>query len=108
MPLPRYLPHLLYSTALISITIHLISKKAEIAEQQAHAKAQITILESIIGRLKSGENVLDAEIVRLRRLTRDSEQGVIETANMRKEKDVDWKSVVFGRRTEKQIKDEVN
>ena len=78
-----------------------MTTKDQAAVNQAHARARISILENINDRLRSGEDVSDAEIARLRRMTREnsSEDESMDVATLRKEKDVGWKAVVFGRRT---------
>lgn len=99
MRFPRYLPHLLYATALTSAALNLISKRAGATEKQRRALARISVLEAINERLKSGENVSDTEIERLQNLVRDKvDLGDVEHAGMTQEKEVDWKSVFLGRR----------
>jgi hypothetical protein len=67
-----YLPHTLYTVALLSITMHRISQRHTVEEQRARANAQISILESMVQRLRSDTPLADAELDRLDRLRRSS------------------------------------
>ncbi|KAF9243219.1 hypothetical protein BU15DRAFT_86588 [Melanogaster broomeanus] len=54
MPAPSYLPHILYSTALTSVSIHLLFQRKAAEEDLARHNAQITILEDLAHQLRSG------------------------------------------------------
>lgn len=101
MPLPTYLPHLIYATAVTSLSLHLLMQKKGSAERIRQAEARISILQNLAFRLRSGENVTEDEIARSRRMVREGGNDVFEEANraggMVKETDVDWKTVMLGR-----------
>lgn len=73
MPLPAYLPHLLYATAVSSLALHYLNTKKETKNQVWFAQARISVLEDIATRLRAGEDLPDAEIERLKRLTREDD-----------------------------------
>jgi len=101
MPLPTYLPHLIYATAISSLSLHLLMQKKSSAERIRQAGARISVLETLASRLEAGENVTDDEIARSRRMVREGAKDLYEEVNkaggMMKEADVDWKTVVLGR-----------
>jgi hypothetical protein len=65
-----YVPHLIYSVALTSVSTHLLLQRKSIAEQRASISAQISILESIVQRLRSNEDMSDSELAQLKKLAR--------------------------------------
>lgn len=73
MPLPPYLPHIIYTTALTSITLHLLVTRKDADAAQRKADARISLLEGLAGRLRSGEHVDSDEVTRVRRLLRENE-----------------------------------
>ncbi|TDL18029.1 hypothetical protein BD410DRAFT_512471 [Rickenella mellea] len=98
MPLPRYLPHLLYATAITSFSLHLLAQRKTGADTRLRLDAHIGILEEINGRLRRGEDVKDEEIERTRRLMREEGAerlagGGIGGAG------IGWKEVILGRKT---------
>ena len=66
MGLLAYLPHLLYSTALTSISMHHLAQRKAAEADRAHVAAQISILEDLLAR----PTLQDAEFQRLWRLAR--------------------------------------
>ena len=94
MPLSAYIPHLIYSTALTSISFHLLFQKKQSEVDRAHLNAQISILESLAHRLRSRQEVSDEEIERLCKLakTHEDHSGV-----GTKSESVSWKDVFLGR-----------
>ncbi|KAJ3562236.1 hypothetical protein NP233_g9702 [Leucocoprinus birnbaumii] len=74
MPLPflssPYLPHAIYSLAITSISIHLVSQKRVITEDRARVAARISILESVSKQLQEDKNISLDELDRLHRLAR--------------------------------------
>lgn len=109
MPLPRYLPHVLYALAITSVSIHLLVQRKGGAEQRLQTRAQIDVLESVTQRLRSGESVTDAEIERLRRMVAVADQGREEKNRdgQLREKNVNWKEVLLGRAIAKNSNDDV-
>lgn len=93
-----YLPHAIYSLAITSVSIHLVSQRKDIDAERGHLTARISILQSIVDQLRSERNaVSDEELARLKRL------AGLHKANLPAEEDekddVSWKSVFFGRKS---------
>ncbi|KAF8891868.1 hypothetical protein BD779DRAFT_1513580 [Infundibulicybe gibba] len=90
-----YLPHTLYSIAITSISIHLVSQRRASSDERARINAQISILQTISQQLRSPEPLSHDELERLRRLARPAsiEAGV----DIPKE-EIGWKEVIFGQR----------
>ncbi|KAI0753410.1 hypothetical protein C8Q80DRAFT_1305729 [Daedaleopsis nitida] len=65
-----YLPHVLYSCALTSITIHHLYQRKTAEEDRTHVAAQLSILEGLHARLAAREPVPAHELDRLWRLAR--------------------------------------
>ena len=66
----EYLPHLLYSTALTSISMHHLYQRKAAAEERSHVAAQISILEDLRARLSAREPIPEREVERLWHLAR--------------------------------------
>jgi hypothetical protein len=90
-----YLPHAIYSLAITSISIHLVSTKRAIAEDRARVAARISILESVSKQLREDKDISVDEIDRLQRLARpptpaENNQRIIDR--------IGWKEVFLGRK----------
>ncbi|KAH7908946.1 hypothetical protein BJ138DRAFT_1115398 [Hygrophoropsis aurantiaca] len=96
MPVPRYLPHLLSSTALTSISIHLLWQRKSAEEDRARANAHISILTDLVGQLRSGKSLEDDEIKRLRNLARIHNQP--EPGTEGSGGGIRWTEVLWGRK----------
>jgi len=79
----------------MSISIHLVSQRRASTDERARVNAQISILESISGRLRSNEPFSDDELEKMKRLARPPEKVSFEDG-----KGIGWKEVILGRRTE--------
>jgi hypothetical protein len=99
MPVSTYVPHLIYSTILTSISFHLLFQKKQSEVDRAHLTAQMTTLESLAHRLRSGQDVSDKEVERLCRLAKTHEDTYLERAGAKKEI-IGWRDVFLGRKTE--------
>jgi len=99
MPVSAYIPHLIYATALTSLSFHLLFQKKQSEIDHAHLAAQTSILESLAHRLRSGQDILDEEVERLCRLAKTHEETHVEGAGVKREK-VGWKEVFLGRKIE--------
>ncbi|KAI0698297.1 hypothetical protein C8T65DRAFT_660807 [Cerioporus squamosus] len=108
MGLLEYLPHLIYSTALTSVSMHhLLQRKAAEADR-AHVAAQISILEDLHARLAAREHIPDREFDRLWRLARshdvwraeeaEGEGRDVMSVHIQPKETVGWKEVLLGRR----------
>ncbi|KAG8687273.1 hypothetical protein FRC09_013593 [Ceratobasidium sp. 395] len=90
----RYTSSFIGATLLTSFAFRgLLHRRTSTAERD-RLTARTTILESLVGRLRAGEDVNEAEIGRLLRLARGGEEGEV----MGEMKDTPWREVLFGRR----------
>ncbi|KIL00858.1 hypothetical protein PAXRUDRAFT_462390 [Paxillus rubicundulus Ve08.2h10] len=94
MPVPTYLPHILYSTVLTSVSIHLLWQRKAAEETRARHNAQITILEDLTQQLRSGVPMTDEEINRLRNLARSHGEGG--EAQRQSGGEIRWMDVIWG------------
>ncbi|KAI9568849.1 hypothetical protein HD554DRAFT_680706 [Boletus coccyginus] len=94
MPIP-YLPHILYSTALTSVSIHLFWQRTTEREDRARYHAQVSILEDLAQQLCSGVPIADEEITRLKNLARVHGQG---EGKKQATEATRWSEVVWGRK----------
>lgn len=95
MPLPRFLPHVLYSVALTSVSMHLLFQRKTVESERGHVTAQITILESIVHRLRTDKNFSDDELEKLRKLARAHGESETQLEGLSKGI-VGWKEVFLG------------
>jgi hypothetical protein len=93
-----YGQHILYSTAITSISIHLVYQRRLFADQRAGVQARITVLESIAEELRSNKDLSPDDLARLKRLARPPEEKG-------EEKVMSWREVFFGKKDF--VKDEV-
>ncbi|KAG0708634.1 hypothetical protein DFH29DRAFT_426187 [Suillus ampliporus] len=93
----QYIPHVLYSTALTSISIHLLWQRKTAEEDRARFKAQTTILQGLVEQLRSGKSISDEEITKSRNLARIHGEGK-QSPDMERT-NIGWMDVVWGRRT---------
>jgi len=98
----RYFPHAIYSLAITSISVHLVSQKRKIAEDRARIAARISILESVIEQLRENKDVPLDELDRLHRLAQPSVMG----ENAGESKGIRWRDVFLGPR--KAVDSEMN
>ncbi|KAL4068666.1 hypothetical protein V8B97DRAFT_784316 [Scleroderma yunnanense] len=104
MPVPKYLPHILYSTFLTSASIHLLWQRKAFEDDRARKNAQITILEDLAQQLRSGAPITDEEVDRLRKLARiQGEQG---DEGGGPESKLRWTEVLWGRKAVDQKNDD--
>lgn len=94
MPIP-YLPHILYSTALTSVSIHLLWQRTTEKEDRARYHARVSILEDLAQQLRSGVPITDEEITRLKDLARVHGQG---EGQKQSTEAIRWSEVVWGRK----------
>ncbi|KDQ50881.1 hypothetical protein JAAARDRAFT_96532, partial [Jaapia argillacea MUCL 33604] len=93
----QYIPHLIYSLSLTSISFHLLWQRRAAADQRAQLTAQISILDSLAERLRSSEHISLDELRKLRRLARPKEELVAGPLSGGGE--IGWKDVIFGKTT---------
>jgi hypothetical protein len=90
-----YLPHAVYSAAIISLSIHLVNQQRSSSDDRARLNAQISILHSISQQLQSGKPLSRHELERLKRLARP----VPLSSESQLKEPIGWKEVIFGRKT---------
>lgn len=106
MGLLEYLPHLIYSTALTSISMHHLLQRKALEADRAHVAAQVSILEDLHMRLAAREDIPDREFDRLWRLARshdvwraeEAEGRDVKSVHIQPKETVGWKEVLLGRR----------
>jgi hypothetical protein len=90
-----YLPHLIYSVALTSISFHLLVKRDAIETERAQISAQISVLESVVRQLRTPEStgtVDVAEVDRLMKLARAHREEQLAQNRV-----MSWRDVFFGK-----------
>ncbi|KAG1746383.1 hypothetical protein EDB19DRAFT_1689195 [Suillus lakei] len=93
----QYIPHILYSTALTSISMHLLWQRKTADEDRARFKAQTSILQDLIEQLRSGKLISDEEITRSRNLARI--HGERKQSPDKEGSNIGWMDVLWGRKT---------
>jgi len=92
----RYAPHIVYSLALTSVSMHLLYQRREAEEDRSRLSARISILESLVDRLNRGERINQGEVDRLRKLG-----GLLDTPEsifMDTHSKIRWRDVLLGRK----------
>ena len=88
-----YLPHLIYSVALTSISLHLLVKRDAIETERAQLSAQISVLESVVRQLRTSDsNVNVAEVDRLMKLARAHREE-----RLAQNRVMSWRDVFLGK-----------
>ncbi|KAI6046312.1 hypothetical protein EDC04DRAFT_1683262 [Pisolithus marmoratus] len=96
MAVSTYLPHVLYSTILTSVSIHLLWRRKAFEDDRARYNAQITILEDLAHRLRSdSSDITNEEVDGLRKLAQ-VHRDTREAAGGGQEHSVSWKDVFWG------------
>lgn len=90
----RFIPHIVYSLALTSFSMHLLYERRAIEEDRAHYSGKISILETLVQGLEQGQVMDPQEVERLRKLAGLSTPHVPES-NRNKSK-IGWKEVLLG------------
>lgn len=100
MPVPKHLPHIVYSALLTSASIHLLWQRKASEDDRARKNAQITILEDLVHQLRAGAPITDEEVGRLKKLARvQGERGMSEEGVVGGESKVAWTEVLWGSKT---------
>ncbi|KAG5654187.1 hypothetical protein H0H81_006569 [Sphagnurus paluster] len=97
MPSP-YLPHAIYSVAIVSLSIHLVNQRKLAGDERARIAAQTSILESISEQLRSNKAISGDELERLKRLARPLEHNPA-TEGIPGES-IGWREIFLGRKKE--------
>ncbi|KAF5322622.1 hypothetical protein D9619_002078 [Psilocybe cf. subviscida] len=96
MPFSPYLPHVLFSLALTSVSINLVGKRKSVDDEKARVQAQISILESLKEQLLSKNPPSVAEIERLKKLARPAVEDAA-TKPLSKEEETTWSTIFSGK-----------
>lgn len=98
MPLPPYLPHIIYATALSSLSLHLLNTRKSSKEQRYAVDGRISLLEGLATRLRSNEDLSEKEVTKILKLAGSTTNfnNVLKKESPTEEK-IGWKSVFFGR-----------
>src|ERR1700722_5708853 len=88
-----YFPHLVYSVALTSVATHLLVKRKSVNEERARVGAHISILESIVQRLRNDKPFADGELERLQKL---AHRQRIEADEEQKSQHMSWREAFKG------------
>lgn len=91
----RFMPHIIYSLALTSFSMHLLYERRATEEDRAHYSGKISILETLVRNLEQGQTMDPQEVERLRKLAGASTSHVSETN--RNQAKIGWKEVLLGK-----------
>ncbi|KAF8608317.1 hypothetical protein BDV93DRAFT_466621 [Ceratobasidium sp. AG-I] len=95
----RYTSSLIGATLLTSFAFRSLLHKRTSTAERDRLNAHTTILESVIGRMRAGEDVSEGEIVRLLRLAKGEGEGAVNEGGQGEGiGDTPWREVVFGRK----------
>lgn len=96
------MPHIVYSLALTSFSIHLLYERRAAEEDRAHYSGKISILETLVQHLEQGRKMDAQEVERLRKLAGFSASLAPGDVG-RIEPKIGWKAVLLGKRPSEQI-----
>jgi len=91
----RFIPHIVYSLALTSFSMHLLYERRAIEEDRAHYSGKISILETLVQGLEQGQVMDTQEVERLRKLAGLSTPHVPESNGNQSK--IGWKEVLLGK-----------
>ena len=91
----RYMPHIMYSLALTSFSMHLLYERRATDEDRAHYSGKISILETLVQNLEQGRTMDPREVERLRKLAGFSTSHVPEIGKGQSR--IRWKEVLLGK-----------
>ncbi|KAI0087117.1 hypothetical protein BDY19DRAFT_301384 [Irpex rosettiformis] len=95
--MPPYLPHVLYSLAITSISIHYLWHKRESEEQRRHYSTRIGLLEDTVHRLRAGERVTEQDFDMIRKLAMGPGSDSAAARGVDPQREIGWREVVLGR-----------
>ena len=91
----RFMPHIVYSLALTSFSMHLLYERRATDEDRAHYSGKISILETLVQNLEQGRTMDPREVERLRKLAGFSTSHVPEID--RAQSRIGWREVLLGK-----------
>jgi hypothetical protein len=92
----RFMPHIVYSLALTSFSMHLLYERRATEEDRAHYSGKISILETLVQNLEHGRKMDSQEVERLRKLAGISTSPVPKEVG-RNQSEIGWKEVLLGK-----------
>jgi len=90
------MPHIVYSLALTSFSMHLLYERRATEEDRAHYSGKISILETLVQNLEHGRKMDSQEVERLRKLAGISTSPVPKEVG-RNQSEIGWKEVLLGK-----------
>ena len=97
----RFVPHIIYSLALTSFSMHLLYERRTAEEDRANYSGKISILETLIQDLEQGQTMNPKEVERLRKLAGVSAAHVPKETGGDQSK-IGWKEVLLGKSASEQ------
>lgn len=91
----RFMPHIIFSLALTSFSMHLLYERRAAEEDRAHYSGKISLLETLIQNLEQGQKMDLREVERLRGLAGLSTSHI--AAVTRNQPRIGWKEVLLGK-----------
>lgn len=85
-----YWLHVLYSTAISTLSIHLVVHRNSYKDEKSRILGKISVLEEMANRLKTGEQIPAEEMKHLRRLLKRNASGY--------EEEISWKEALLGKK----------
>lgn len=95
------MPHIVYSLALTSFSMHLLYERRAAEEDRAHYSGKISILETLVHDLEHGQTMDSKEVERLRRLAGLSTSHLPNHLGRHQSK-IGWKEVLLGQQPSEQ------
>ena len=92
-----YLPHVLYSLAITSLGMHLLSQRKEAETERLQVTAQLSLLEPTAARLRAGERIPPPELDRILKLAR-SHRSTAPEEEAKIGEEISWREVMLGRK----------
>lgn len=89
------MPHIIYSLALTSFSMHLLYERRAMEEDRAHYSGKISLLETLVQDREQGQKMDPREVERLRKLAGLSTSHAAEIT--RNEAGIGWKEVLLGK-----------
>lgn len=97
----RFVPHIVYSLAVTSLSMHLLYERRATEEDRTHYSGKISILETLVQDLEQGQKMDTQEVKRLRKLAGLSASHVSTSVGRDRSK-IGWKEVLLGKRPSEQ------
>jgi len=97
----RFMPHIIYSLALTTFSMHLLYERRAAEEDRAHYSGKISILETLVQDLEQGQAIDSQEAKRLRKLAGVSTSHVPKDVG-RNQLKIGWREVLLGKQHSEQ------